>query len=100
MTEIYVLIAITFSGYFALAYLGTGIVLKEFKGISLPLIKRVYNETSSNWKSRQIKMGRWMDFRGNRVCSSCKTVFNDEAWAMLGNRIEYCPKCGSYNEIC
>ena len=97
MAELYLLIAFTISGYAALAYLGTGLALKEFKGVNLPLITTIYD--ASLIKPDKLKTGKWIDYRGNRMCSACKTVLTDEEWAGIGNRKDRCPKCGSRNKM-
>ena len=97
MAKLYLLIAFTISGYAALAYLGTGLALKEFKGVNLPLIGRIYE--ASLVKQEKPNRGKWMDYRGNRMCSACKTLFTDEEWTRMGNRKDRCPKCGSRNNM-
>lgn len=94
---IIVLITITLSGYIALAYLGTGLILREYKGINLPLVGQVYE--ASMIKPDKPKMGKWKDYRGRRMCSACKTLFTDEEWARMGNMRDRCPKCGSRNKM-
>ena len=65
----------------------------------MPFIGQIYE--ASLVKSAKPRKGKWVDYRGNRVCSVCKTVFTDEECEMFGTfgKIpDRCPKCGSYNE--
>lgn len=98
MTDVHILIAITILGYISVAYLGTGMALKEFSGIDLPFIKQIYESSFIAFQKSQV--GKWlMDFRGNRICSVCKTVFTEDEWEQFDGIPDRCPKCGSYNNI-
>ena len=96
--DIGILITITIIGYISVAYLGTGMALKAFKGIDLPFIGQVYESSFVAFQKSQ--MGKWlMDFRGNRVCSVCKTVFTEDEWDKFGGIPDCCPNCGSRNDV-
>lgn len=68
----------------------------EFKGVELPLIAWICEISSI--ESKKSQKGKWIVFRGYRMCTSCKKIYTEEEWAKFGHIPDRCPECGSINE--